>query len=170
MSGDPFGKKGDNDPVPDDLGYVDVAANFESPEYFGYYSDIPNEETQIDRIAAGFNETDISDLRNSRIVKALLRLKPGTATYAWNKLASKSASESDYAYALGDRLIVIACASTGGASVIRGLIRSQTLCPFGNKVASVVKTGLRADGTSCDNLQQLRTHANELAGCQINGR
>jgi uncharacterized protein YjbI with pentapeptide repeats len=152
ISGDPFGKNGDDEPLPDDGGYADVSRNFETPHFFDEYTKIPVSDSEINRIAEKISENkEKANPDDDNLIRRLSRLKPGAPTPNWSKLVERSALQTDYLNGLGDRLIVIACAKSGETSVVRGLVRSQMLCPFRLKIEQVIKANQRPDGAICEN-------------------
>jgi hypothetical protein len=97
--------------------------------------------------------------------------KLDATTADWSKLAKEPGSSAEYIKGLGDRLIIIACAKAGGESVVRGLIGSQMLCSFKDKVREVVRTGRRPDGEECQNVDVLRALPDQWAACPaLNGK
>jgi uncharacterized protein YjbI with pentapeptide repeats len=151
---DLFEKDGDNAPGTYGLGYVYTLNDMNVPGYFARYNPIPASEADIALKAAGIDKNkQPADPNDSTLLQRLARLKPGVKTPDWAKLVSKSASEAEYENGLGDRLIFIACAKFGGLSVVRGLVRSQILCPFGDKIRGVLNTEQRPDGMACENLE-----------------
>jgi uncharacterized protein YjbI with pentapeptide repeats len=166
VSGDPFGKNGDDQPLPDDGGYLYTSPDFESPHFFDEYTSIPASQGDTDRIAGNISEdNEKTNPDDGYLIRRLSRLKPGAATPNWSKLVQKSVSEIDYVNGLGDRLIVIACARPGETSVVRRLVRSQMLCPFRSKINEVLNTNHRPDGTICENTAAIVETLDEWTGC-----
>ena len=86
-------------------------------------------------------------------------------TADWSEFIQKSSSEQEYAVRRGDRLIALTCASAGGTGVLRGLIRSQMICPFAKDLDQTIKSGRMKDGEACENRESLIAASGELRNC-----
>jgi uncharacterized protein YjbI with pentapeptide repeats len=163
VEGDPFGKNGDDRALSDNLGYYGSGSHDpESSEYFADYASIS--QTEIDGLVRRLTDSAPSNSLDE-VKRRLSRLGPDTATSDWSNLVEKSTSGADYVRGLGERLIVIACAKAGGASVIRGLINNQMLCPYADNINQVLRIGRRPDGAICENMPGLQATLDHWSTC-----
>jgi len=51
--------------------------------------------------------------------------------------------------------------------VVYGLLRNRLLCPFREAVNSVITSGHKLDGSTCDNIDALKTTRNSWAVCDL---
>lgn len=160
---DPFGKDGDNRNLSRILGYGDTIRDPESPQYFANYAPIPQSESEI--FAALFSDGMPPDPLGTELKQRLSRLAPNAPTTDWSKLAEQPASKEDYVISRGERLIIIACAKTGSIFVTNGLLRSQSLCPYRDKVDLVLNSGRRSDGEICENVEGLKASVEQSTIC-----
>jgi uncharacterized protein YjbI with pentapeptide repeats len=160
---DLFGKDGDDRDLGYDLGYYGGKRDPESLEYFADYS--PISQAGIDGLVSQLFDGAPPNSPDAELKRRLSRLGADTVTSDWSNLVGKSASEAEYIEGLINRLLVIACAEAGGASVVRGLIKSQMLCPFVDNINLVLRTNHRPDGAICENMAGLLATLEQWSTC-----